>query len=268
MPFVVVNCSAIPPSLMESELFGFIKGAFTGAVANGTGKLEIADKGCVFLDDIDSLDTRMQAKLLRIIQEKEFQRLGSPKTYRIDTRFIAASNKNLSEWIAENRFREDLYYRLNVFPIHLPPLRQRRGDIPLLLEHFLELNVKKTGKPPKHFSQRAVDILSAYEWPGNVRELQNLVERLFTITRSDTIDLCEEPGIRLMPPHMPDKPLKAAVNDFERRYIADVLERVNGSRNRAASILGIHRNTLLSKIKDLGLVPDRSTGEPALNAAG
>ncbi|MGD9383959.1 MAG: sigma-54 dependent transcriptional regulator, partial [Desulfobacterales bacterium] len=158
-PFVVINCSAIPATLMESKIFGHNRGAFTGATHTSVGKLEIADKGTIFLDDIDSLDINMQAKLLRIIQEKEFERLGSTKVVKVDVRFVASSNKDLKNLILQEEFREDLYYRLAVFPIELPSLRERKGDIPLLLKHFLELNSMNTGKPPKIFSEEAVDIL-------------------------------------------------------------------------------------------------------------
>ncbi|MDH3567025.1 MAG: sigma-54 dependent transcriptional regulator, partial [Desulfobacteraceae bacterium] len=168
-PFVVINCAVIPPTLMESKVFGHNRGAFTGAINTSIGKLELADRGTVFLDDIDSLDVNMQAKLLRIIQEKEFERLGSTKVIKVDVRFVAASNKNIKDLILQGNFREDLYYRLNVFPIGLPPLRERGNDVLLLLDHFLELNSKKTGKPPKRFSNRAVKVLMEYDWPGNVR---------------------------------------------------------------------------------------------------
>ena len=190
-PFVVINCAAIPPTLMESEIFGYNRGAFTGASNTSIGKLEIADEGTVFLDDIDYLDINMQAKLLRIIQEKEFERLGSNKIIKVDVRFVAASNKDVNMMISQNKFREDLFYRLNVFPIKLPPLRARKGDIQLLLNHFIKLNAQNSGKPPKKISERAMKVLIEYHWPGNVRELQNLVERLCTITTDSVIRLEE-----------------------------------------------------------------------------
>ena len=250
-PFVAINCAAIPVTLMESELFGYNKGAFTGAANTYIGKLEIADKGTVFLDDIDSLDINMQAKLLRVIQEKEFERLGSNKIIKADLRFIAASNKNLSELITKEEFREDLFYRLNVFPIKVPPLRKRRGDILLLLNHFIEFCSKRSGRPYKRISEKAIKVLEGYDWPGNVRELQNLVERLFTITESPVIDL-ENISIFNMPKReLKEITLKEAVRGFERQYITEVLDSVNGNRKRAAEILGIHRNTLLSKTSGL-----------------
>jgi len=248
-----MNCAAIPATLMESEIFGHCKGAFTGATSTTTGKLEIASKGTAFLDDIDSLDINMQAKLLRVIQEKEFERLGSTKVTKLDVRFVAASNKDLEDLISRGEFREDLFYRLNVFPIKLPPLRERRGDIPLLLNHFLELNAKNTGKRPKRFSKTAIKVLMEYDWPGNIRELQNLVERLFTITKNTAIQLKDISTFDLAKRQIKDMSLKEAVQAFEKQYIGEVLEVVDRNRKRAAEMLGIHRNTLLAKINELGL---------------
>jgi len=252
-PFVVINCSAIPSTLMESKIFGHNRGAFTGATNTSVGKLEIADKGTVFLDDIDSLDINMQAKLLRIIQEKEFERLGSTKVIKVDVRFVASSNKNLKDLILQEEFREDLYYRLAVFPIELPSLRERKGDISLLLNHFLELNARNTGKPPKRFSEEAVQILMEYYWPGNVRELQNLVERLFAITEGPVIHIKDISTFNIGKRGIKDMTLKQAVSVFEKNYISEILENVNGNRKKAAERLGIHRNTLLSKTIELGL---------------
>jgi len=252
-PFVVINCSAIPATLMESKVFGHNRGAFTGATHTSVGKLEIADKGTIFLDDIDSLDINMQAKLLRIIQEKEFERLGSTKVVKVDVRFVASSNKDLRELILQEEFREDLYYRLAVFPIELPPLRKRKGDVPLLLNHFLELNSTNTGKPPKMFSKEAIDILTEYDWPGNVRELQNLVERLFAITKNSVIHLKDISTFDIDKREIKDMTLKQAVSTFEKNYISEVLKSVDGNRKKAAEQLGIHRNTLLSKTLELGL---------------
>ena len=250
----MINCAAIPPTLMESEIFGYNRGAFTGATHTSIGKLEIADKGVVFLDDIDSLDVSMQAKLLRIIQEKEFERLGSNKLVKADLRFVAASNKDLKKLIAQGKFREDLFYRLNVFPIELPPLRERRGDIPLLLNHFLNMFTKNTGRPPKKFSKGAVKTFQQYDWPGNIRELKNLVERLFTIVKGPTIHMKDLSFLNIDQTEVNnDMTLKEAVKTFEKRYIAQTLERVNGNRTKAAERLGIHRNTLLSKTNALGL---------------
>jgi two-component system response regulator AtoC len=247
-PFVVINCAAIPATLMESEIFGHNKGAFTGASSNKIGKLEIADKGIVFLDDVDLLDIGMQAKLLRVIQEKEFERLGSTKVIKIDVRFIAATNKKLKHLIENEEFREDLYYRLNVFPIEIPPLRERRGDIPILLDHFLNKYAKNSGRSPKRFSKSALKILTDhYDWPGNVRELQNLVERFSTITRGNIIYPRSISAFNVTKTEIKNMPLKEAVDVFEKQLIAEALERSGGSRKEAARILGIHRNTLQKK---------------------
>jgi DNA-binding NtrC family response regulator len=247
-PFVVINCAAIPATLMESEIFGYNRGAFTGAITTSIGKLEIADKGTVFLDDIDSLDINMQAKLLRIIQEKEFERLGSTKVIKADVRFVAASNKDLEKLISRGEFREDLYYRLNVLPIKLPPLRERRDDIPLLLSHFLELYAKNMGKSPKKISNEAVKVLTEYDWPGNVREVQNIVERFTTITKGSIIDLKDIASLDMGKREKKDMTLKEAVSAFENKFIFEILESVDGNRKKAAERLGIHRNTLIAKM--------------------
>jgi len=252
-PFVVISCAAIPSTLMESEIFGHNKGAFTGAVNTAIGKLEIADKGTVFLDDIDSLDINMQGKLLRVIQEKEFERLGSTKVIKIDVRFIAASNKDLEELISKGGFREDLFYRLNVFPVKLPPLREKRDDIPLLLDHFLELHSKGGNAPAKRFSQEAIKILMRYDWPGNIRELENLVQRLATLCKESVIHIKDIPMFTMTKTEIKDMPLNEAIKTFEKQYVGAVLESVSWDRTRAMEILGIHRNTLLAKMNELGL---------------
>jgi transcriptional regulator with PAS, ATPase and Fis domain len=249
-PFVVVNCAAIPSNLMESTVFGHSKGAFTGATNSHIGKLEMANMGTAFLDDIDTLDISMQAKLLRAIQEKEFEKVGSTKLINADVRFLAASNQDPRELISQGKFREDLFYRLNVFPINLPPLRDRKSDIPLLLNHFLEFNAKNTGKPVKKFSKKIVKHLMEYDWPGNVRELQNLVERSFTIAKKSVIQLEDISPFNMTESTIKETTLKEAVTAFEKDYIYDVLHQVDGNRTKAAEILGIHRNTLLAKTTD------------------
>jgi DNA-binding NtrC family response regulator len=255
-PFVVINCAAIPKTLMESEIFGHVKGAFTGASRSTIGKLEMSHQGTAFLDDIDILDITMQAKLLRVVQEKEFTKLGSNQTIKVDVRFIASSNQNIPKLVSEGKFREDLYFRLNVFPVHLPPLRERKGDIPLLLNHFLEQQANRTGKATKRFSGKAQEMLTRhYNWPGNVRELQNLVERLFTITPKNVIYPRNLSSLNIDPSQTDGLPLKEAVSAFEREYINSVLETVNGSRTKASELLGIHRNTLLSKLRE----PDKKS---------
>lgn len=253
-PFVVINCAAIPSTLMESEIFGYQKGAFTGATTTVMGKLEIANKGTAFLDDIDSLNIAMQGKLLRIIQEKEFERLGSSKVIKLDVRFIAASNKDLPLLIEKGEFREDLFYRLNVLPIALPPLREKTMDIILLINHFLEIQAKKTGKPPQKISPEALEALKNYDWPGNVRELKNLVERLTTIIKDPVITLKDIAILNYSKKESPKNlGLKDAVNAFEKKYILEVLEKVNFNRKEAAKILDVHRNTLNNKLNELGI---------------
>lgn len=247
-PFVVVNCAAIPATLMENKIFGHNKGAFTGATCTNIGQLEIADKGTVFFDDIDSLEINMQAKLLRLIQDKEFERLGSAKLIKVDVRFVAASNKNLETLVMQGRFREDLFYRLNVFPMTLPPLRERKKDIPLLINHFLEINAQKAGKLPKKISDNALISLEDYDWPGNVRELENMIERLCTILSEPIIQLKDVAFLTMHKDAVDDLPLKEAVQLFEKKYINRVLGHVKGKKALAAKRLGIHRNTLLSKI--------------------
>ena len=252
-PFVVINCTAIPATLMESEIFGYNKGAFTGATSTNIGKLEIADKGTAFFDDIDFLDINMQAKLLRVIQEKEFQRLGDTRLIKANVRFVAASNKDISDLILREAFREDLFYRLNVFPIKLPPLRKRRGDIPLVLNHFFKLYAKKSSRPQKTVSKNAIKVLMEYDWPGNVREVQNLVERLCTIKQAPVIRLKDIAAFSISKKKITDSALKEAVGSFEKQYIAETLEMVDGNRKKASEKLGIHRNTLLAKINEYGL---------------
>ena len=246
-PFVVVSCAAIPPTLMETSLFGHHRGAFTGAIQSALGKMEIANNGTVFLDDIDTLDVNMQAKLLRVIQEKEFERIGSAKVIKVDVRFVAASNQDLPEMIRNGLFREDLFFRLNVFPIYLPPLRERRKDIVLLLTHFLESNARRTRKAPKRFSEEAFQTLVSYDWPGNVRELQNLVEWAFTTSKEAVIELKDLSTLNIRKEKPGKRTLKEAVDAFEQQYIRAVLDSVGGNKTKAAEILGIHRNTLLGK---------------------
>jgi DNA-binding NtrC family response regulator len=256
-PFVVINCAAIPSTLMESELFGHRRGAFTGAATDCPGKLEIANTGTIFLDDIDSLTIKMQAKLLRVIQQKEFERIGTHRIIKADIRIIASSNQNLLELIALNRFREDLYYRINVLPIALPPLRDRRDDIPLLLEHFLRAHADRRGEKPKQLTPAAVSHLTAYHWPGNVRELENLIERICTINPEQTIRLANLPPLTPIGGAQNEQTsLKEAVQAFEKQYIQSVMEATNGNKTEAARRLGIHRNTLLTKTKELGIAMD------------
>ena len=252
-PFVVINCAAIPATLMESELFGHRRGAFTGATTDCPGKLEIANTGTVFLDDIDLLSIKMQANLLRVIQQKEFERIGTHRIIKADIRIIASSNQDLLKLVAENRFRQDLYYRLHVLPVALPPLRERRDDIPLLLDHFLQLHAKRKGETTKRLTPAAIDHLTSYHWPGNVRELENLVERICTINPEHTIRLGHLPPLTAIASSKGQPPLRQATQAFEKQYIQSVLEAAQGNKTEAARRLGIHRNTLLTKTKELGI---------------
>jgi len=264
-PFVPVNCGAIPEELLESELFGHEKGAFTGAFRTRIGRFELANGGSIFLDEISEMSPNLQVKLLRVIQEREFERVGGVKSIRIDVRIIAATNRDLEEEVAQGRFREDLYYRLNVIPLNLPPLRERRDDIPLLVKHFMgkygrEKNSRITG-----FSRRAMNLLAHYRWPGNVRELENLVERVLVLcdgTEVDTADLPERiaagtPRTSEVVPLI-DLPetgidLSTAVSEFEKAIIMQALTRSNWVKNRAAKLLHVNRTTLVEKIKKQNL---------------
>lgn len=259
-PFVAINCAAIPQELIESELFGHEKGAFTGAYNRGVGKFEFANGGTVFLDEISNLKIELQAKLLRFLQEHEFTRVGSHRIIKVDVRMIAATNIQLKKMVSQNRFREDLYYRLNVIPIELPPLRSRKGDIPLLTTYFIEkfnrqLNEKISGITPD-----AMAVLEEYQWPGNIRELENLIERLIVL-KSDGqyIDEKDLPFDLLFgddfikDKEIFDKGLLQARQTFERQYILRTLRKLNWNQTKTARRLGIHRNTLMQKIKALDI---------------
>jgi len=251
-PFVVINCAAIHKSLMERELFGHTKGSFTGASASSIGKIETANTGTVFFDDIDTLDIYMQAKLLRLIQEKEFERIGNPNVHHVDARFIAATNKDLMKMVKTESFREDLYYRLNVLPVKLPALRERNEDVCMLLNYFSRRFAKKTGKSINIFSENTMQQIKDYDWPGNVRELENCVERLYTLTTgSSCIQIHDILDSITNKEQTFDKTLKKGREVFEKEYIEKALQSSNGNRKEAAQKLGIHRNTLLNKIKAL-----------------
>jgi formate hydrogenlyase transcriptional activator len=258
---VKVNCGAIPPGLVESELFGHVKGAFTGAVDKRTGRFELANGGTIFLDEVGELPLDAQVKLLRVLQEREFEPVGSSRTVRVDVRVIAATNRDLARAVWEGTFRADLLYRLNVFPIEVPPLRDRRTDIPLLVSLFVSGLSRKLGRPLHGFSNRSMERLLAYSWPGNVRELQNIVERAAIVATDGVLELDRTFGTE----HGPES-LHAAAGDtldsVQRAHIVSVLNMtggvVEGSRG-AASILGLHPNTLRSRMKKLGIAVPRST---------
>ena len=256
-PFIKLNCAAIPENLIESELFGYVGGAFTGALKNGKiGDFEAASGGTLFLDEIDSLSLNMQAKLLRAIQEREIKKIGSTKPIPIDVRFIFATNKDLLQMIKENTFREDLYYRINVLNLRIPPLRERREDIPVLAKHFVEKFNKELGKPIQGITTRALLLLEEYDWPGNIRQLENCIERAFNYASGSLID--EEdidiPGLR--PQQVPSdavSTLREEMDAAEKHAILRALQRCGNNKTQAAKQLGIDRRVLYQKITRLGI---------------
>jgi two-component system nitrogen regulation response regulator NtrX len=255
-PFVEVNCAAIPEDLIESELFGHEKGAFTGAIAQKRGKFELAHGGTIFLDEIGDMSLRTQAKILRILQEHEFERVGGTETLSVDVRVIAATNKSLEKEIQEGKFREDLYYRLNVIPFHVPPLRERREDIPVLVKSFAEEFCVESGAKPKQVTSRAMALLQAYGWPGNVRELRNLIERLVLMTPGPRIrpqDLPEELRSGTRPAEMGGATLDEARHEFERRFLLARLEENGWNVSRTAEAIGLARESLSRKMRSYKL---------------
>ena len=258
-PFVAVNVAALPEALVESELFGHEKGAFTGALAQKPGRFELAHGGTLFLDEIGSLRLDLQAKLLRALQEREIERLGGCRTVRVDVRVVAATNVNLRQAVRERRFREELYYRLNVVPIAVPPLRERRDDIPLLVDHFLAKYAREFNRDVRGVSAGALEVLARYDWPGNVREMENIIQRSVVLAGGPVLQLQDLPldlalpetGARLG--EDTGLPLREAREQFERQYVLRVLERVGWNQSRAARVLGLHRNTLLSKLGAWGI---------------
>ena len=260
-PFVDVNCAAIPEELIESELFGHRKGAFTGAIEDRKGKFELADGGTLFLDEIGDMSLKTQAKVLRVLQEQTFQRVGAQQTIQVDVRVIAATNKNLEEEIARGAFRSDLYYRLNVIPVEVPPLRERPEDVVLLAEHFLRRFAAETRSPKKRLSAAAASRLKGYDWPGNVRELRNVIERMAILLPGDAI---EPEDIQLgsrreaSPAAIPGNlPLREARDEFERQYILARLREFGGNVSRTADALGVERSNLYRKLNAYGIVVER-----------
>ncbi len=253
-PFVPVNCAALPENLLEVELFGHEKGAFTDASYKKEGMFEVADKGTIFLDEISDMSLRMQAKILRVIQERSFYRLGGTKPVQVDVRILAATNKDLEEMMKKGSFREDLYYRLNVISITIPPLRKRKEDIPLLAQHFLTKYTALHGKRVRSISPYVMDRLSRYEWPGNVRELENAMERAIILSSGETI-LFEDLPPYLQPSLSREKSSSSSLEEVEKKLILDTLRAVKGNQTRAAELLGIHRNTLRRKLKRYHIQP-------------
>ena len=263
-PFVEVNCAAIPDELIESELFGHEKGAFTGATTKRRGKFELADGGTIFLDEVGDMSLKTQAKVLRVLQEQTFERVGGTETLTVDVRVIAASNKNLEEEIQKGTFREDLFYRLNVIPFEVPPLRERREDIPILANHFLRLFSEEYGRREKSLSPEAMQLLLQHPWPGNVRELRNVIERMVIMVPQDTIRHFDvAPSLRARPGAVPEAPteaegdwdgtLREARERFERQYILRRLGEANWNITRTAERLGIERSNLHRKLKAYGI---------------
>jgi len=258
--FIAVNCGAIPENLLESELFGHVKGAFTDAVRNKNGLFEEADGGTIFLDEIGELPKDLQVKLLRVIQEGELRRVGDSKSRKIDVRIIAATAKDLMEEIKKGNFREDLFYRLNVVPIKIPPLRERQGDIPLLVNHFIERYAKKFGKAVKGISDMAMNLLISYAWPGNVRELENIIERAVIledteVIREENLPFTKKTGQSLhqIEALSNDLSIKKAEEELEKTLIRKALEMTNGNKTKAAHLLEISHRALIYKIKEFGL---------------
>jgi len=262
-PFIALNCAAIPETLIESELFGHEKGSFTDATARRVGQFELANTGTLFLDEIGDLSAMTQAKLLRVLQEREFTRVGGGQSIKVDVRIVAATNKNLEELVRKGQFREDLYYRINVIALYLPPLRERGEDIPLLAKHFLTKRIEEDSRSPQEFSKDAVDLLSRYPWPGNVREMENIIEQAFIWSRGSDIITAEHLPIILKNDTRSSSlrddtlagrlSLEKAVMEFEREIILDALKRTNYIQTHAANLLGISRRMLKYRMDTLGI---------------
>ncbi|MBI3706458.1 MAG: sigma-54-dependent Fis family transcriptional regulator [Proteobacteria bacterium] len=258
-PFVALNCAAIPEGLLETELFGHVKGAFTGAIANRVGRFAQADNGTLFLDEIGDMPMSVQAKILRVLQERAFEPVGSTQRRTVDVRIIAATNKDLLEAVRQKAFRDDLYYRLNVFPIRLPPLRQRIEDIPLLADHFGRQVAAEMGKRFAGFSEAALQAMTAYAWPGNIRELQNCVERAIIVARQDRIDVVDLPHYLFERPSGPEAngglpaKLDAEIERVERDYLIEALRRAGGVQVKAAELLGISERSFWHRVKKYGI---------------
>ncbi len=250
--FIPVNCAALPENLLESELFGHEKGAFTGAIKRKLGRFELANEGTIFLDEIGDMELTTQAKLLRVLENREIERLGGEKAISLDVRLICATNKNLESMVKESRFREDLYYRINVVGIHMPALKERSGDVLLLADRFLKEFAGRMGKNIGGFTADAAAALNSYDWPGNVRELQNVVERAVVLTRGETITGQELPGLKDVGESSNISGFEK-IADVEKAHIRRILEANGWNLGQSADVLGIHRNTLRTKIKEYGL---------------
>ena len=263
-PFVAINCGAMSETLLDSQLFGHRRGAFTGAIADHNGVFQTANGGTLFLDEIAEIPLSLQVKFLRAIQEKEVMPLGLNRSIKVDVRIIAASNRDLEDAVRKGTFREDLFYRLNVVPIHLPPLRERREDIPLLIEHFVSTFSTEYKVEPKKIAPEAMEKLNAYPWPGNIRELQNMIERMFALSRSSEITLADLPGsiagFEEKPPQFSDLVELPTLEDMERSLIGAALRKSQGNKNEAARLLAIDRQRLYRKIEKYQLEPEPRLG--------
>jgi len=247
MPLIKVNCAAIPETLLESELFGHVRGAFTGATTNKKGKFALADGGSIFLDEIGTMSPALQAKLLRVLQEREFEPLGSERTQKVDVRVIAATNRDLLQMVADGRFQEDLYYRLNVIPVHIPPLRERREDVPVLIDHFIAKHAQRAGKRIDGVEPGVIEALQAADWPGNVRELENTVERAVVLSPTSTIgpDVVRILGVNTAAPAgLPSLNLRQNLDWAERETVRRALSRSGGVKKDAAEVMGISQRAL------------------------
>ncbi|MFH1687049.1 MAG: sigma-54 dependent transcriptional regulator [bacterium] len=247
-PFVPVNCGGIPEGLLESELFGHVKGSFTGASETRAGFFQTADRGTIFLDEISETSLAMQVKLLRVLQNKEVNMVGDRRTRKVDVRILAATNKDLQDLVHKELFRQDLFFRLSVITIMVPPLKDRGDDVLLLVNHFTEKFARENDKEGVHFSDEALNLLREYDWPGNVRELENVIQRLVIMTDGDTIEAPDLPTLMRFSPHR-HKGLNRSLHEVEKEHIQNVLASVNGNKTRAAEILGIDRKTLREKLK-------------------
>jgi len=262
-PFIEVSCGALPETLLESELFGHVKGSFTGAIKDKAGRFELAEGGTIFLDEIDAFTPALQVKLLRVLQEGEFERVGDTKTIKVNVRVIAATNQNLEELIKKGTFREDLYYRLNIISIDLPPLRERKDDIILLANYFIAKHAHELNRPIKKLSEKAIEKLVSYHWPGNVRELENVIERAMVLSKKDSFEITES--------HLPENilkcngkilansngqknNLKTSLQEPEKQIILEALDKTNWNKKQAAEMLGINRTTLYKKLNLYGII--------------
>jgi formate hydrogenlyase transcriptional activator len=266
-PYVKLNCAAIPSGLLESELFGHERGAFTGASMERAGRFQLADRGTLFLDEIGDLPLELQPKLLRVLQEQEFEKLGSARTIRVDVRIVAATNQDLPQMVRERRFRADLFYRLNVFPIALPALRERPEDLPLLVHHFVRLFTRRMNKDLSHIPEEVMETLRQHDWPGNIRELQNIIERAVVMSSRPELHLPPGAFKRMSTNKSDQPPTIGTLADAERDHILRVLRQaggVVGGRNGAAARLGLPRTSLIHRMRKLGIVQERAVAiEPA-----